>query len=182
MSFVSRKRRLARVARSIALWTAVISGLLWALSHWRNVGFGVHFGATGGWGPRRADVEASLVPGGFLAIFQGTRTDGIYEGPTSYTTYGDTFYWLDVGQITAPVVIWPRLRTPGIPAGHYCYVPWWMVTVSSMFGVWWFRPKPDALNGLCSECGYSRAGIPFGTPCPECGTSPKRGVQAPGAS
>lgn len=35
--------------------------------------------------------------------------------------------------------------------------------------VWWPRRLPHA----CRACGYSRAGLAQGAPCPECGTRPR---------
>ncbi len=36
-------------------------------------------------------------------------------------------------------------------------------------------PKAFAWDGSCWECGYGRAGLPRGVPCPECGDLPPPG-------
>lgn len=40
--------------------------------------------------------------------------------------------------------------------------------------LWWIdqRARRRGRRGQCNECGYDHAGLPPGTKCPECGTTP----------
>lgn len=54
-----------------------------------------------------------------------------------------------------------------------CYIPVWSLALLTLMPTsiaWWRdRAARKALRGRC-ECGYARAGLPPGAPCPECGS------------
>jgi hypothetical protein len=70
---------------------------------------------------------------------------------------------------------------PGPPFQWYPTITRWptgyWVTVSLMYplaisgaasiGLWWLNRR--SAIGTCKTCGYDRAGLPPGAPCPECG-------------
>lgn len=54
-------------------------------------------------------------------------------------------------------------------------LPLWIpMTVTAVGGVWGFRAhaRRSAGGTLCPRCGYPRAGLAPGAPCPECSASP----------
>lgn len=48
---------------------------------------------------------------------------------------------------------------------------WWL----GLAGVGLLRARRRARRGLCGGCGYPRADLPGGSPCPECGKLPVEG-------
>jgi len=52
-------------------------------------------------------------------------------------------------------------------------VPLWMPAIAALlWTAWtWRRDVVRTRGGRCRECGYDCAGVPVGSPCPECGNA-----------
>lgn len=62
----------------------------------------------------------------------------------------------------------PLKPTPGFAADMFLYAG---ACFSFLGGIRLARHALRALKGRCVTCGYSRTGLPSGSPCPECGTT-----------
>lgn len=119
----------------------------------------------------------------------GHRTDGEYSNMCSDERLREGSlggYWLapyeDIGsdhnpmwnRRTGPLNWWFTWSTFSIPSAgttlHVAAIPlWflWLVAAVPTALAWRRRARVDP--GVCPACNYSLAGIPPGSPCPECG-------------
>ncbi|MBC7773319.1 MAG: hypothetical protein H7210_12545 [Pyrinomonadaceae bacterium] len=149
----------------------ILAFLLLIISMWQNLGVGIAPpGSSVAWGCDKAICEVSMVRGGLLFVFNGTRTDSlIYDHSNGFSQFGGHIYVLDVHTVAGRIIWWPRIEQPAPGCGPYVFMPLWPVVLGCTFGAWRLRPRPD--KNACKSCGYSRSGLPPGAPCPECGAA-----------
>lgn len=171
----ARPGRRRRITQRALAYAGAVAALLWVVSLWQNLGFGIDAAARPtGWGASKATVEASLVRGGVLLIFGGTRTDSIaYDPLTSFSMFfpfGGRVYILDVHTVAGPVVWWPRYQRPAPWSGPYIFLPLWPIALGCIAAAWrlWVLGR-QVVPGICPACRYPLAGLPAGAACPECG-------------
>lgn len=99
--------------------------------------------------PSRPGLTWSLSGSGELAGLRAMRWWFGREGWTFYSPYGAT-------------------------SGTTYVIPlWFLWTLTALATAWLWISDRRRVPGACPACGYSRAGLAAGGPCPECG-SPSR--------
>jgi hypothetical protein len=143
------------LVRGLALVPVVLVAIAWPMSFFINAGVGIANPVVSSLGPGTARddtmFEATLVRGGLLLIFDGTRTDNIfYDGNTGHASTGWPLYLLLVQRCDGPVVGVPRIVHPATWCGPYVIVPWWVVAVPALVLAWFsarFGRRTRAASG-----------------------------------
>ncbi|CAG0989038.1 hypothetical protein PHYC_02185 [Phycisphaerales bacterium] len=109
-------------------------------------------------------------PIGLVGLYRGTLA---VEIPPTWAWPGVPVVW----QRESDEAIWWFLWEVDSSGFRDFGVPFWMfeVTLLAVAVPLWrahIRSRRNANPNICRKCGYSRAGLPPGTSCPECGATP----------
>lgn len=147
------------ISRNAAKWGATIIACAitaaWIGSAWRHVDYIAPSG-------HYVAVSIGRVAVGWADPAMGiTRGFRLSDGRNKWPSFDYTrFDW--------------RFNAWGDPMQWGVQVPGWVPVLAAGFGAAWLWRRDATMTsreqvGLCAKCGYSMAGLPHGTPCPECG-------------
>ncbi len=154
------RRWLRRIAWSL-FPLALIAAAVGIASVWRTITL------EAGWPPRLMTIRASAGVFEFTAhaMHAGGRSVAAIDLRESRSFGPPRFDWT-----WWPIRRTPASRAPGSRVIEFRVPVWFLaptLAIGGAAGLRRFRPKPPP--GLCTNCGYSLAGLPTSV-CPECGT------------
>jgi hypothetical protein len=155
-----RRARLLCAVQSIALVVAAASAVAWAASvGWTVFAMGPFGGSAG--------IKCGVV-------FYNWTTEPLRRSLTASGVAPFGWSW-DLSERIPPMEWWPFLSVRHPSGRGLITVPLWMPALlagSAGFACWRQR-RSIAAVGHCGKCGYDRAGLANGAPCPECGAGTK---------
>ena len=116
------------------------------------------------------------------AIYVGTGTVGWqWHKPGHLPRHASRWGPFILDRNDDPLEWWP-VTMHGASGDGIAAVPLWMPLAATLIPGGWLAIRHRRRSGCCPQCNYDLAGLEPGTPCPECGRSPRPNVSSSGES